>query len=172
MLLWKGSIERFRSLFPTCALWVLLIHHDILSSVLANCSFFSTIFRKTILILILKTVFLNYLFVLLFLILIRFSMNTCIAIFLSIDSQWSCEATFLQIVYDLLVGSRWPVHLSLWRLLLPFILFPSVCIFRYYSEVVGSNGLEPSTSRLSGARSNHLSYEPIVFAFRPFWSPC
>ena len=30
--------------------------------------------------------------------------------------------------------------------------------------VVGSNGLEPSTSRLSGARSNHLSYEPIYVA--------
>ena len=28
-------------------------------------------------------------------------------------------------------------------------------------KVVGSNGLEPSTSRLSGARSNRLSYEPI-----------
>ncbi len=28
-------------------------------------------------------------------------------------------------------------------------------------SVVGSNGLEPSTSRLSGVRSNHLSYEPI-----------
>ena len=27
--------------------------------------------------------------------------------------------------------------------------------------VVGSNGIEPSTSRLSGVRSNHLSYEPI-----------
>ena len=27
--------------------------------------------------------------------------------------------------------------------------------------VVGSSGLEPPTSRLSGARSNHLSYEPI-----------
>ena len=27
--------------------------------------------------------------------------------------------------------------------------------------VVGSNGLEPSTSRLSGVRSNHLSYEPM-----------
>ena len=26
--------------------------------------------------------------------------------------------------------------------------------------LVGSNGLEPSTSRLSGARSNRLSYEP------------
>ena len=28
--------------------------------------------------------------------------------------------------------------------------------------MVGLDGLEPSTSRLSGARSNHLSY-------RPFW---
>ena len=31
------------------------------------------------------------------------------------------------------------------------------------SRLVGSSGLEPPTSRLSGARSNHLSYEPIVF---------
>ena len=29
--------------------------------------------------------------------------------------------------------------------------------------LVGSSGLEPPTSRLSGVRSNHLSYEPIVF---------
>ena len=28
-------------------------------------------------------------------------------------------------------------------------------------KLVGSSGLEPPTSRLSGARSNHLSYEPI-----------
>ena len=28
--------------------------------------------------------------------------------------------------------------------------------------MVGSNGIEPSTSRLSGVRSNHLSYEPII----------
>ena len=27
-------------------------------------------------------------------------------------------------------------------------------------SVVGSSGLEPPTSRLSGVRSNHLSYEP------------
>ena len=29
-------------------------------------------------------------------------------------------------------------------------------------DLVGSNGIEPSTSRLSGVRSNHLSYEPII----------
>ena len=29
------------------------------------------------------------------------------------------------------------------------------------AAVVGSSGLEPPTSRLSGVRSNHLSYEPI-----------
>ena len=28
-------------------------------------------------------------------------------------------------------------------------------------KMVGLNGLEPSTSRLSGVRSNHLSYKPI-----------
>ena len=28
-------------------------------------------------------------------------------------------------------------------------------------DLVGTSGLEPPTSRLSGARSNHLSYEPI-----------
>ena len=27
--------------------------------------------------------------------------------------------------------------------------------------LVGSSGLEPPTSRLSGVRSNHLSYEPL-----------
>ena len=30
---------------------------------------------------------------------------------------------------------------------------------------VGLNGLEPSTSRLSGVRSNHLSYEPMLLEF-------
>ena len=29
-------------------------------------------------------------------------------------------------------------------------------------RLVGSSGLEPPTSRLSGARSNHLSYEPTL----------
>ena len=29
-------------------------------------------------------------------------------------------------------------------------------------SLVGSSGLEPPTSRLSGVRSNHLSYEPVL----------
>ncbi len=32
---------------------------------------------------------------------------------------------------------------------------------KWQNVLVGSNGIEPSTSRLSGVRSNHLSYEPI-----------
>ena len=51
--------------------------------------------------------------------------------------------------------------------------FISIQFSRYI--LVGSNGLEPSTSRLSGVRSNHLSYEPISVAastFRLFGSPC
>ncbi len=32
--------------------------------------------------------------------------------------------------------------------------------------VVGSSGLEPPTSRLSGVRSNRLSYEPPFWVFR------
>ena len=33
-----------------------------------------------------------------------------------------------------------------------------------YTPRVGLNGLEPSTSRLSGVRSNQLSYKPIFFS--------
>ena len=51
-------------------------------------------------------------------------------------------------------------------------LFTLVCSRKHLAEVpralpvrasglVGSSGLEPPTSRLSGARSNQLSYEPI-----------
>ena len=32
--------------------------------------------------------------------------------------------------------------------------------------MVGSRGLEPPTSRLSGVRSNHLSYEPISLSLK------
>ena len=36
--------------------------------------------------------------------------------------------------------------------------------------LVGLDGLEPSTSRLSGVRSNHLSYRPFSLGDSPFVS--
>ena len=35
-------------------------------------------------------------------------------------------------------------------------------------HLVGTSGLEPPTSRLSGVRSNHLSYAPVPFAFSKY----
>ena len=40
-----------------------------------------------------------------------------------------------------------------------FFLLSFPCRLR---RLVGLDGLEPSTSRLSGVRSNHLSYKPII----------
>ena len=37
-----------------------------------------------------------------------------------------------------------------------------LALFFFSEELVGSSGLEPPTSRLSGARSNRLSYEPLL----------
>ena len=44
-------------------------------------------------------------------------------------------------------------------------LFLVIQFSRYFglSTLVGLGGLEPPTSRLSGVRSNHLSYKPIQF---------
>ena len=50
-----------------------------------------------------------------------------------------------------------PIRLS--RFITPSI--PLRCL-------VGLDGLEPSTSRLSGARSNHLSYRPLFSGFSFF----
>ena len=43
-------------------------------------------------------------------------------------------------------------------------LLPS--LLRWPRRLVGSSGFEPPTSRLSGARSNQLSYEPVSVVFR------
>ena len=59
------------------------------------------------------------------------------------------------------------------RFLLFAFLIRSYSLFNFQCAVdelivhlVGSSGLEPPTLRLSGARSNHLSYEPIWYGLR------
>ena len=54
---------------------------------------------------------------------------------------------------------------ALCTLLLPLQVLAFVGFLRR-QPVVGSSGLEPPTSRLSGVRSNHLSYEPMSVAVR------
>ena len=59
-------------------------------------------------------------------------------------------------------ASWWNIH--------PFVFTQSLFSFQGttlwrvlpFRKVVGSSGLEPPTSRLSGARSNRLSYEPLL----------
>ena len=43
------------------------------------------------------------------------------------------------------------------------IRFSTTELLRKQFYMVGLNGLEPSTSRLSGVRSNQLSYRPLIF---------
>ena len=56
---------------------------------------------------------------------------------------------------------------SNWLYFLPFRSFSSLFNFQgailkpALRPLVGTSGLEPPTSRLSGARSNHLSYAPM-----------
>ena len=42
------------------------------------------------------------------------------------------------------------------------MLFSMTFVICKKDNMVGLGGLEPPTSRLSGVRSNHLSYKPIM----------
>ena len=42
-----------------------------------------------------------------------------------------------------------------------YSIFKVLCLQTLLHLLVGTSGLEPPTSRLSGVRSNHLSYAPI-----------
>ena len=63
-----------------------------------------------------------------------------------------------------LVGSRSSSHSPTYRVLMRVFLFFRFLRFpQIRGNLVGSSGLEPPTSRLSGARSSLLSYEPVSF---------
>ena len=61
-------------------------------------------------------------------------------------------------------SERWRVKSDCWKPHAVFFLFSLFSILSSlptFVGLVGLDGFEPSTSRLSGARSNHLSYRPF-----------
>ena len=62
------------------------------------------------------------------------------------------------------MGSRSSSHSPTYRVLMRvFFFFRFLRFPQIRGNLVGSSGLEPPTSRLSGARSSLLSYEPVSF---------
>ena len=47
------------------------------------------------------------------------------------------------------------------------LVYLNFFIYIFFNVLVGSNGIEPSTSRLSGVRSNLLSYRPMTMVRKP-----
>ena len=65
-------------------------------------------------------------------------------------------------MYNILCSPNWTSFSLLFVRFLFFLLAESIKeTFGQLALLVGSSGLEPPTLRLSGVRSNHLSYEPI-----------
>ena len=77
--------------------------------------------------------------------------------YLSSSVRFLLKSFFYSVVKDLV---PWPApHLP--ARLSPFAFrYGSPGFGRRHCRLVGLDGLEPSTSRLSGARSSHLSYKP------------
>ena len=51
-----------------------------------------------------------------------------------------------------------------------YLTFSQIPVKFNLTSLLGSSGLEPPTSRLSGARSNQLSYEPVCEACSTWYS--
>ena len=88
-----------------------------------------------------------------------FSAGASLLLWLVVVSHFSSERPFSQKIF-----LNIQLSVSFLFLYSVFNEHLSYC-FRCASTIlVGSSGLEPPTSRLSGARSNQLSYEPIDYS--------
>ena len=88
-----------------------------------------------------------------------FLFGNCLAKFIpfKINAKKRSRYFGIECVYwwSLSGSNRWPPACKAGAL--PAELKPHV----YLNSMVGLNGLEPTTSPLSGVRSNHLSYRPV-----------
>ena len=71
--------------------------------------------------------------------------------------RWNCIYPFLERPNCFLTIANLKVILSSKSVR----FYSSISLFGFQWTLVGLDGLEPSTSRLSGVRSNHLSYRPL-----------
>ena len=87
-----------------------------------------------------------------------------------IQSLFSFQGAFYTSLRSPCIALNFRLHYVRSFAYLPFP-FGLPCLATYtlfgLRPVVGSSGLEPPTSRLSGVRSNHLSYEPISLCVAP-----
>ena len=73
-------------------------------------------------------------------------------------------------MFYILCSPNWTSFSLLFVRFLFFLLTESIKeTFGQLALLVGSSGLEPPTLRLSGVRSNHLSYEPLFKVVRVAW---
>ena len=79
------------------------------------------------------------------------------------DSLFCGKATAVATVHRTVAKSR--LSSPFWRISLQNSVVPVLTPIRVFQEVVGQNGLEPSTSRLSVVCSSQLSYWPIIDFF-------
>ena len=66
-------------------------------------------------------------------------------------SSWNCSNYYLclnELTFSLILR-------------ITLLLFSFICFIQFSKCLVGLSGLEPPTSRLSGVRSNRLSYKPM-----------
>ena len=90
--------------------------------------------------------------------------SPCALCSLTIMLVLDCRNQFSLILPDM-ISHIVLIHLNQMNQFSHFAVFIRCSIFKVQcKKLVGSSGIEPPTSRLSGVRSNRLSYEPIPTA--------
>ena len=100
--------------------------------------------------------------------------NSCSFTRLRLYFLKSCRFTLDCISFSILFSRCFFLCPSFLRTEINRYLFSIYLFLHSIPSLVGTSGLEPPTSRLSGVRSNHLSYAPVLVEMRriELLTPC